>query len=110
MDLKAIQQFPHCDSRILHAPGECTYCDQYPEWQDLRKVWGINFTGKTEPSLQPCPADKARGGSHKMWYGNVAYAYPCKNCKREPGDHADDGRCLYSPGTNYEPNEPAKEK
>jgi hypothetical protein len=45
-----------------------------------------------------------------MWYGNVAYAYPCKNCKREPGDHADDGRCLYSPGTNYEPNEPAKEK
>lgn len=42
-----IAQFPHCDSRVLHAPGECRYCDAHPEWQELRKAWGIAFTGKT---------------------------------------------------------------
>jgi hypothetical protein len=39
-------QFPHCDGRILHAPGVCTYCDMHPEWQELRLAWGINFTGE----------------------------------------------------------------
>lgn len=39
-------RFPHCDSRILHAPGECEYCDEVPEWQELRKAWGIAFTGR----------------------------------------------------------------
>ena len=38
-------QFPHCDSRILHRPSECEFCDQHPEWQALRKAWGIAFTG-----------------------------------------------------------------
>src|SRR5579859_7494579 len=40
-----IGQFPHCDQRVLHAPGECEYCDRHPEWQALRKAWGIAFTG-----------------------------------------------------------------
>ena len=37
--------YPHCDSRVLHAPSECDYCDGHPEWQELRKAWGIAFTG-----------------------------------------------------------------
>lgn len=37
--------FPHCDQRILHAPSECQWCDEYPEWQKLREAWGIAFTG-----------------------------------------------------------------
>lgn len=37
--------FPHCDQRVLHAPGECEFCDACPEWQALRKAWGIAFTG-----------------------------------------------------------------
>ena len=37
--------FPHCDQRILHAPGECQWCDEYPKWQKLREAWGIAFTG-----------------------------------------------------------------
>lgn len=40
-----IAQFPHCDSRILHAPGECEFCDRRSEWQELREAWGIAFTG-----------------------------------------------------------------
>jgi len=40
-----IGQFPHCDQRVLHALGECEYCDRHPEWQALREAWGIAFTG-----------------------------------------------------------------
>ncbi len=71
-------QFPHCEPRILHAPGECEFCDRHPEWQELRKHWGIAFTGKT-PVLKgpqqmelPCPADFNRGATHTQWGGNVA--------------------------------------
>lgn len=39
-------QFPHCDQRVLHAPGLCRYCDRHPEWQKLREKWGIAFTGQ----------------------------------------------------------------
>jgi hypothetical protein len=68
-----VSQFPHCDQRILHAPGECQYCDAHPEWQELRIKWGIAFTGyEPEGKELPCPADYARGDSHKLWYGNVA--------------------------------------
>lgn len=73
-----IKQFPHCDQRILHKPGVCDYCDSHPEWQELRKSWGIAFTGEV-PSVDdiymkelPCPADFNRGENHQKWHGNVA--------------------------------------
>lgn len=73
-------QFPHCDQRILHAPGECQYCDKHKDWQYIRQAWGIAFTGHTpENSELPCPADNARGNKHKNWPGNVAAAYPIQN-------------------------------
>lgn len=63
--------FPHCDSRILHAPGECRFCDQDPHAQTLRQAWGIAFTGHPAPDGGlPCPADHARGDGHKAWGGN----------------------------------------
>lgn len=43
-------RFPHCDQRILHSPGECEFCDMNPEWQQLRKAWGIAFTGHVPAS------------------------------------------------------------
>jgi hypothetical protein len=62
-----ITQFPHCDQRILHAPGFCEYCDIHKEWQALRVAWGIAFTGWTPESKElPCPADYARGDTHKL--------------------------------------------
>ena len=68
-----IYTFPHCDQRILHAPGECMYCDERPEWQALRVAWGIAFTGWIPDGNElPCPADYARGDNHKLWMGNVA--------------------------------------
>lgn len=67
---------PHCDPRVLHAPGECRFCDAHPEWQEARRLWGIAFTGQESdqegegPDL-PCPSDLRRGtGGAHVWYGN----------------------------------------
>ena len=73
--MSAIRQFPHCDARILHAPGECDFCDTHQEWQELREAWDIAFTGHpaTVDGL-PCPADHQRPpgspGDHRLWGGN----------------------------------------
>jgi len=67
---------PHCDPRILHAPGECEVCDKYSDWQELRKLWGIAFTGKPPEAREPfrielpCPADYNRGQNVHRWFGN----------------------------------------
>lgn len=80
-----INRYPHCDARILHAPKECRFCDLHPDWQELREMWQIAFTGKetvpldhtaawqTEGAVLPCPADYIRGDSHIKWGGNQAH-------------------------------------
>lgn len=68
---------PHCDQRVLHAPGECEYCDDRPDWQQLRHLWMINFTGHHEIGKQPCPAEAARGmASINSWGGNIPRPKP----------------------------------
>lgn len=65
--------FPHCDSRVLHAPALCRYCDMHPDWQALRMHYGINFTGENDSSKSQCPAEKFRSAEtiHR-WPGNQA--------------------------------------
>ena len=70
-------QYPHCDSRVLHAPSECDYCDMHPDWQQQRIHDGICFTGQTPTTGNqpyPCPADAARPpgspSDHRRWGGN----------------------------------------
>lgn len=65
--------FPHCDTQVLHAPGECLYCDKMPARQALRIVWDIAFTGhKPVEGEMPCPSDKKRGlGQAHLWSGNA---------------------------------------
>lgn len=72
---------PHCDQRILHAPGECWACDLYPDWQALREKWGIAFTGQAPltgvaGNQLPCPADYNRPpgskADHRRWDPNTA--------------------------------------
>jgi hypothetical protein len=67
--------YPHCDSRILHAPQECEYCDHYSLQQHERIRDGIAFTGHDPVGNQvPCPADVARpkgaSNDHRRWGGN----------------------------------------
>lgn len=68
---KLVMQFPHCDMRVLHAPGECKYCDAHPEWQALREAWDINFTGEHYPFISICPAEMFRTVEKiNAWPGN----------------------------------------
>lgn len=63
--------FPHCDSNVLHAPGECIYCDARAEWQELRAMWGINFTGHEDADKSPCPSLRFRAlDIIEKWPGN----------------------------------------
>lgn len=66
---------PHCDAAILHRPGTCEYCDIYPDWQALRLVWGVAFTGETPTTDQiACPSDFRRPwGRAALWPGNQAH-------------------------------------
>jgi hypothetical protein len=68
---------PHCDQAVLHAPGECQYCDEYPDWQEYRIVAQIAFTGH-EPEGQQvrCPAEQRRPiNTINRWYGNVPHKH-----------------------------------
>lgn len=74
-------KFPHCDSRVLHAPGKCVFCDEYPDKQTERENKNIAFTGedfwpqdgvKFRPKSQ-CPAEEARSLEViNAWSGNRA--------------------------------------
>jgi hypothetical protein len=64
---------PHCDQSILHAPGACQHCDKYPDWQELRKLWRINFTDEYDLDKAPCPSTYFREiGVRDRWFGNRA--------------------------------------
>lgn len=63
--------FPHCDAKVLHAPGDCGFCDHFPDMQNARIAWGMNFTGEHEDNLAPCPAEIARTmETIERWVGN----------------------------------------
>jgi hypothetical protein len=65
-------RYPHCDSYVLHAPGECRYCDAYPQRQAARVEAGINFTGHHDPDKEVCPAEARRPVERiNLWAGNV---------------------------------------
>ncbi len=55
--------YPHCDQNVLHAPGECRYCDMYPDRQRERVDQKINFTGQSDPEKAVCPAEVVRPAS-----------------------------------------------
>ena len=69
-------EFPHCDSNVLHAPGKCKYCDEFPADQQQR-VWnGINFTDEYDPEKELCPSMKYRTPDIiNKWPGNTPNGY-----------------------------------
>lgn len=71
-EIDAIQQFPHCDALVLHEPQKCESCDRHPDWQQLRQMWGVNFTGVHDPSKAICPAERRRPlETLERWHGNI---------------------------------------
>lgn len=65
---------PHCDSLVLHAPGECRFCDCHPDWQAYRQTVGIAFSGHDPLNGQAaCPSEVRRPRQLIIrWPGNVA--------------------------------------
>jgi hypothetical protein len=68
---------PHCDQSILHAPGECEFCDKYPDWQEMRTTQRIAFTGEpTSDDKAPCPSTWFRSAVQRdLWPGNRVEGY-----------------------------------
>lgn len=71
---EATAKHPHCDDLVLHKPGECKYCDLYPERQAQRVKDGIAFTGQMPgPGVpeKPCPSTQRRSlDTINKWPGN----------------------------------------
>lgn len=62
----------HCDPTVVHAPGECEYCDLYPYRQALMDLWRVNFTGHSDPDRLPSLAEQRRPLDRiEHWPGNV---------------------------------------
>ena len=62
---------PHCDSKVLHAPGECSNCDRLPLLQKAREILGINFTGHYDDGKIMCPSEYYRTlDTINRWHGN----------------------------------------
>jgi hypothetical protein len=69
-------EFPHCDSRVLHAPGVCKFCDDFPNWQQQRVADKVNFTDEYDPDKRFCPSTDFRSPDViNKWGGNVAQGY-----------------------------------
>jgi hypothetical protein len=68
---------PHCDQSILHAPGECEFCDKYPDWQELREIQRISFTNEPiSDDKAPCPSTWFRSAEVRdRWPGNRTTGY-----------------------------------
>ncbi len=72
------KQFPHCDHNVLHAPGKCEYCDQFPQLQAARFLYGINFTNESVKTKLTCPAEAVRPRSIiNRWFGNKESTKKC---------------------------------
>lgn len=57
---------PHCDALTLHKPGDCRYCDKYPEAQLLRLDRGVPFSGEPgapDALFRPAEAITRWGGN-----------------------------------------------
>lgn len=63
---------PHCDELVLHKPGTCFYCDEYPDIQANRVAAHVRFTGEPGPaSWRPCPSEAVRAAAViHQWPGN----------------------------------------
>lgn len=99
--------FPHCDPRVLHAPGQCRICDEYaPKAQKDRVRRMINFTGESTRGLQPCPSDQARGvGGAHVWHGNTPKKPPIRAAEPPAGFT----RRRYDPAAS-QPNEDQEDR
>lgn len=69
----SVSRMPHCDARILHAPGKCHHCDLFADFQQYRLLSEINFTGENDLRKSPCPSLWTRTAAQRdAWPRNRA--------------------------------------
>ena len=66
---------PHCDGRVLHSPGLCPYCDNYPDDQHKRLDNDIPFTDQLKDDEPLLPGEDRTAGSSRSWPGNRPEGY-----------------------------------
>jgi len=66
---------PHCDAYVLHKPGDCQFCDDFPVLQAFRREHQIAFTDDNMlDNTCPCPATLFRSTETiHLWHGNRPY-------------------------------------
>lgn len=57
---------PHCNSQVLHVPGVCEFCDEYPDWQQARILAKTEFS----PTDLPWAGNRPEGYS---WPNEIPY-------------------------------------
>lgn len=65
-----MKMVPHCDSRLLHSPGTCVACDEFPTAQVFRKLVGLKFTDQMDENEAVLPGMDRTVGSATRWGGN----------------------------------------
>lgn len=68
--------FPHCNSEVLHAPGDCYYCDKYPGMQKLRAAGGNPFSPLEANGWSGNVAVKAGDYHEHMGFGFIVGGEP----------------------------------
>lgn len=61
---------PHCDARVLHSPGLCTFCDEAESLQDYRKRLNLKFTDELQANEPLLPGEDRTKGSAEGWSRN----------------------------------------
>ena len=61
---------PHCDERVLHSKGTCTYCDKAQTLQQYRTMLGLKFTDELQENDPLLPGEDRTKASAEAWGGN----------------------------------------
>lgn len=88
---------PHCDSRVLHAPGVCVFCDRRPDLQKHRRQMGMAFTDDPSPhpgAIQDIATQYRPIETINKWFGNRPVK-PRKKCSYCSGSGLDRDTCAY---------------
>jgi hypothetical protein len=71
--VKTCDGIAHCDALVLHRKENCAFCAM-PKFEVLhvyRQQNGINYTGESDPTKKPCPAEAFRyAHTINRWHGN----------------------------------------
>ena len=76
--------FPHCNAEVLHAPGECVFCDLYPTRQQMRAASGAAFATLEANGWGGNVAVPVAGQGSRRWETSPTVSVPVAGQGNEP--------------------------